>query len=88
MPFTSTDANVEPLRICKTIYLPTPFIGIFLIRDLTPMETWTLFCGAIVNGGIVSSLLDASYDEYASYEYRFLTYFLGSVTFFFRLYVL
>ena len=32
------------------------------------------------NTVIVSSLLVASYEAYASYEYIFLTYFLGSVT--------
>ena len=29
---------------------------------------------------LVSSLLDASYEAYASYEYSFLTYFFGSAT--------
>ena len=29
---------------------------------------------------LVSSLLDASYEAYASYEYSFLNYFLGSAT--------
>ena len=28
--FSSTDTNVEPLRIRKTFYLPPPFVGIFL----------------------------------------------------------
>ena len=35
-PFTSTDVDVEPLRVRKTIYLPAPFFGIFLEQDLTP----------------------------------------------------
>ena len=29
---------------------------------------------------LVYSLLDASYEAYASYEYRFLTFFFGSAT--------
>ena len=36
--------------------------------------------GGTTQGGLVFSLLDTSYEVYASYEYRFLTYFLGSVT--------
>ena len=29
-PFITVNADVEPLRVCKTIYLPVPFIEIFL----------------------------------------------------------
>ena len=50
-PFTATDKNVEPLHICKTIKPPTPFVGIFLDRDLTPAEAWTRIHGTIVDGG-------------------------------------
>ena len=28
-PFTSANAYVEPLRICKKIYIPAPFSGSF-----------------------------------------------------------
>ena len=38
-PFSSTDADVEPLRFRKMIYLPAPFVGIFLKQDLTPGYT-------------------------------------------------
>ena len=51
-PFSSMDANVEPLRICKTVYQTAPFFGIFLERDLTPVEAWTRPCDAIVNRGL------------------------------------
>ena len=50
--FSSTDMNVEPLRIRKTIYLPAPFARLFLKWDLMPMEAWTRLRGAIINGGI------------------------------------
>ena len=51
-PFYSTDVNMEPLCICKTIYLPAPFVGIFLKQDLTPVEDWTRLCSTIIDGGI------------------------------------
>ena len=51
-PFTSTYANVEPLCIRKTIYLPAPFIEIFLKWDLPPVEAWTRLHGAIIDGGL------------------------------------
>ena len=51
-PFTSTDANVKPLCVCKTINLPVPIVRIFLKWDLTPVEAWTRLHGAIVDGGL------------------------------------
>ena len=33
-----------------------------------------------INQTLVSSILDASNEAYASYEYSFLTYFIGSAT--------
>ena len=56
-PFTSTDANVEPLCVHNKIYLPTPFFRLFLERDLTPMEAWTRFCGVIADGGLEADCL-------------------------------
>ena len=50
-PFNSTDARVEPFRVCKMIYLPTTFFGIFLERDITPAEAWICLCGAIADIG-------------------------------------
>ena len=49
---SSTDANVESLRVLKTDCLPAPFFGIFLERDLMPAELWTRLLGAIFNGGL------------------------------------
>ena len=51
-PLTSIDANLEPLCIRKTIYLPAPFIEIFLKWDLPPVEAWTRLHGAIIDGGL------------------------------------
>ena len=50
--FYSMDANTEPLCVQKNINLPTPFVGLFLKWDLTPVETWTRLCGTIVDGGL------------------------------------
>ena len=48
--FSSTYMDVEPLRVRKTIYLPTPFVGLFHERDLTPAEAWTRLRGSIIDG--------------------------------------
>ena len=48
-PFTTVDTDVEPLRVRKTIYLPAPFVGLFLERDLTLAEACTRICGAILD---------------------------------------
>ena len=36
--FSATDVKMEPLRICNTVYLPAPFVRIFLERESTPVE--------------------------------------------------
>ena len=51
-PFYSTDTNVEPLLIRKTIYLPAPFVGIFLRRYLMLVESCTRLHSAIVDRGL------------------------------------
>ena len=51
-PFSSTDSNVEPLCIHKTIYLPAPFVGIFLRRYLMLVESCTRLHSAIVDRGL------------------------------------
>ena len=51
-PFYSTDMNVEPLRVRKTVYPPMPFVGLFLERYLMPLEAWNRLRSAIVNEGI------------------------------------
>ena len=33
----------------KNLYLHAPFVGIFLERDLTPVEAWSSLHGAIVD---------------------------------------
>ena len=42
---------MEPLRFCKKIYLPAPFVGLFLEQNLTPVKAWTHLHGDIVDGG-------------------------------------
>ena len=51
LPFTPANADVETLRVCKTIYLPSPFFSIFLERDLTPAEAWKRLCDDIMDRG-------------------------------------
>ena len=50
--FNAANANVETLRICKTIYLPAPFSGILLEQqDLMLAEVWDRLLCAIINRG-------------------------------------
>ena len=48
-PLSADDSDMEVIRIKKTIYLPTPYVGIFLERDLTPNYAWSRLQGAIVD---------------------------------------
>ena len=50
-PFTTVDAEVETLRVCKMIYLPTPLIRLFLDPYITPAGAWKRLCSAIVDIG-------------------------------------
>ena len=51
-PFNSTDVDVEPLCIFKTVYLPAPFVRLFLEQDLTTVDVWTHIRSVINDGGI------------------------------------
>ena len=51
-PFYPTEANVKPLRILKTIYLPVSFIGIFLDGYITLVEAWTQLRSALFKRGL------------------------------------
>ena len=46
-PFTTDDADVDAIHVQKTIYLPSPFTGIFLERDLALVQAWSRLCGDI-----------------------------------------
>ena len=50
-PFTAANADVEPLCIHKTIYLPAPFIRLLIERYINLAEAWNLIHGAIDNRG-------------------------------------
>ena len=50
-PFAADESDVEVICVSKTIYLPTPFVGVFLERNLTPVEAWSCLRGAIVDAG-------------------------------------
>ena len=51
-PFSYIDANLEPLCIRMTVYLPAPFVGIFPEWYLMPMEAWTRLHVTIVEVGL------------------------------------
>ena len=38
---TKDNADIESIRVRKTIYLPAPYVGVFLERDLTPDKVWS-----------------------------------------------
>ena len=51
-PFSSKFANVEPICVRKTIYLPAPYMFIFLEWYLTSVEAWARLTSAIINRGL------------------------------------
>ena len=50
-PFTAYDTDMNSIHVRKTIYLPAPFMGILLERNLTPVEVWSFLRDTIVNAG-------------------------------------
>ena len=50
-PFATNAPDVDTIRIRKTIYLPALFVGIFLERDLAPVDAWSRLNSAIVDAG-------------------------------------
>ena len=50
-PFTMDDADMDAIHFRNTIYLPAPFLGIFLERDLTPFKVLSRLRGSIFNAG-------------------------------------
>ena len=48
-PYGAGDAGVESIRCRKTVYVPAPYVGLFLSSDLTPVEAWQRLRGAIVD---------------------------------------
>ena len=50
-PYTADNADVEATCVKKTIYLPAPFVRIFLELNLKHVEAWSFLWGAIINDG-------------------------------------
>ena len=48
-PYGAGDAGVEIIRCHKKVYVPAPYVGLFLCADLTPVEAWNRLRGAIVS---------------------------------------
>ena len=46
-PYRVGDAGVETIRCCKIVYVPAPYVGLFLSANLTPIEAWHRLRGAI-----------------------------------------
>ena len=49
IPFSAGHTDVGSIYFRKTIYLTTPFLGIFLERNLMPVEALSFLRGAIVD---------------------------------------
>ena len=49
--FSVENADVYAIHVKKTIYLPAPYVRIFLKRELMPAETWSCLQGTIVDAG-------------------------------------
>ena len=39
-PYGAGDAGVQSVRCRKKVYVPTPYVGLLLVGDLTPVEAW------------------------------------------------
>ena len=48
-PYGAGDAGVEIIRCFKTVYVPAPYVGLFLGSNLTPIEAWNCLRGCIVD---------------------------------------
>ena len=48
-PYGAGDAGVETIRCRKTVYVPAPYVGLFLGAALTPIEAWHRLWGEIVD---------------------------------------
>ena len=46
-PYGAGDVGGEFIRCCKTVYVPTTYVGSLLSDYLTPVETCNRLCGAI-----------------------------------------
>ena len=49
--YGTVDAGDENIRCCKTVYVPAPYVGLLLSKDLSPVEAWNRLCGEIVDAG-------------------------------------
>ena len=50
-PFTAYNAYVNSILFINKIYLPLPYMGIFLERNIAPVKAWSRLQGAIVDAG-------------------------------------
>ena len=48
-PYGTGYAGVEKIRCRKNVYVPAPYVGLLLCADLTMVESWNCFRGAIVD---------------------------------------
>ena len=40
VPYRAGDAGAEFIHCRKTVYVPTPYVGLLLSNNLTPLEAW------------------------------------------------
>ena len=48
---SSKDARIDAMPVCNRIYLPAPYVGMFLKCNLTPDKAWSQLLGDIVDVG-------------------------------------
>ena len=49
--FSAKDVVIDPVRVHNIIYLPVPYVGMFLKRSLTPAKVWSRFLGGVFGDG-------------------------------------
>ena len=55
--FADEDAGIDYVQVWKTIYLLSPYVGMFLEQDITPVKAWRRLQGGIVDAGAKAGCL-------------------------------
>ena len=50
-PFTTDNAIANDVNVHNSIYLPDPYVVMFIDKDLLTAEDWSILQGYIINAG-------------------------------------
>ena len=49
--YLQTDADIKALKFFHTVYVPPPFVSLFLESNISPVQPWDHLRGVILLGG-------------------------------------